>query len=168
MIIKTEPAHMTHSSCMFTFVIRSWSLSSIVNHFKIFEEKYKGISLYAFLLQEEGGIANKYIKTAKYYIDLYSKILGPYPYLKFALVENQQQTGYGMPSFTLMGSRIIRFPFILHSSYPHEILHNWWGNGVFADPEEGNWSEGLTAYLADHFLLELEGKGSQYLSLIHI
>ena len=113
-------------------------------------------------MQEEGDIANKYIQTAKYYIDLYSKILGPYPYSKFALVENSQQTGYGMPSFTLMGSRIIRFPFILHSSYPHEILHNWWGNGVFADPKEGNWSEGLTAYLADHFLLELKGKGSQY------
>lgn len=134
----------------------------VANQFKVFEEQYKGISLYAFLLQEEGDIANKYIKTAKYYIDLYSKILGPYPYSKFALVENSQQTGYGMPSFTLMGSRIIRFPFILHSSYPHEILHNWWGNGVFADPEDGNWSEGLTAYLADHFLLELKGKGSQY------
>ena len=23
---------------------------------------------------------------------------------------------------------MIRFPFILNSSYPHEILHNWWGN----------------------------------------
>tara|TARA_B100000686_G_scaffold149838_1_gene157138 strand:- start:587 stop:2734 length:2148 start_codon:yes stop_codon:yes gene_type:complete len=134
----------------------------IVNRYKVFEEQYKEISLYAFLLKEEENLANKYIETAKYYIDLYSKILGPYPYSKFALVENSQQTGYGMPSFTLMGSRIIRFPFILHSSYPHEILHNWWGNGVFPDPKDGNWSEGLTAYLADHFLLELKGKGSQY------
>ena len=31
-----------------------------------------------------------------------------------------------MPSFTLLGSSIIRFPFILNSSFPHEILHNWW------------------------------------------
>ena len=36
-----------------------------------------------------------------------------------------------MPSFTLLGSQVIRFPFILTSSYPHEILHNWWGNAVF-------------------------------------
>ena len=40
-----------------------------------------------------------------------------------------------MPSFTLLGPQIIRFPFILTSSYPHEILHNWWGNSVFVDYE---------------------------------
>ena len=134
----------------------------IGNQFNVYEEKYRGISLYAFLLQGEANLANKYIETAKYYIDFYSKLLGPYPYSKFALVENSQQTGYGMPSFTLMGSQIIRFPFILHSSFPHEILHNWWGNGVFTDSSSGNWSEGLTTYLADHLLLELKGKGSQY------
>ena len=38
-----------------------------------------------------------------------------------------------MPSFTLLGPQVIRFPFILTSSYPHEILHNWWGNSVFVD-----------------------------------
>jgi len=134
----------------------------IGNHFHVYEEKYGGITLYAFLLQGEAKLANKYIQTAKYYIDFYSKLLGSYPYSKFALVENPEQTGYGMPSFTLMGSRIIRFPFILHSSFPHEILHNWWGNGVFIDSSSGNWSEGLTTYLADHLLLELKGKGAQY------
>jgi hypothetical protein len=113
-------------------------------------------------LEEEEELAERYLQTAKGYIDFYSRLLGPYPYEKFALVENSRQTGYGMPSFTLMGSRIIRFPFILHSSYPHEILHNWWGNGVFPDMNEGSWSEGLTAYLADHLLLELKGKGSGY------
>ena len=43
-----------------------------------------------------------------------------------------------MPSFTLMGSRIIRFPFILHSSYPHEILHNW-GNGLIKTEVGSHW-----------------------------
>ena len=88
-------------------------------HFHVYEEKYGEIALYAFLLQGEANLANKYIQTAKYYIDFYSNLLGSYPYSKFALVENPQQIGFGMPSFTLMGSRIIRFPFILHSSFPH-------------------------------------------------
>ena len=57
-----------------------------------------------------------------------------------------------MPSFTLLGAKVIRLPFIVSSSYPHEILHNWWGNGVFVDVQQGNWCEGLTAYLADHLL----------------
>lgn len=134
----------------------------IGNKFHIYEAEHNGLNLYAFLLQKEDELAERYLQTAKSYIDFYSKLIGPYPYEKFALVENSRQTGYGMPSFTLMGSRIIRFPFILHSSYPHEILHNWWGNGVFPDLAQGNWSEGLTAYLADHLLLELKGKGGAY------
>ncbi len=134
----------------------------IGNKFHIYKADHDGLSLYAFLLKEEDGLASQYLETAKGYIDFYSRLIGPYPYEKFALIENSRQTGYGMPSFTLMGSKIIRFPFILHSSYPHEILHNWWGNGVFPDLGQGNWSEGLTAYLADHLLLELKGKGAPY------
>ena len=134
----------------------------IGNKFDIYTTVYNGLPLYVFLLQQEDALASKYLQAAKGYIDFYSKLIGPYPYKKFALIENSRQTGYGMPSFTLMGSRIIRFPFILHSSYPHEILHNWWGNGVLPDIKQGNWSEGLTAYLADHLLMELKGKGAPY------
>ena len=107
-------------------------------------------------------LANKYLDTATQYLEMYNKLLGPYPYKKFALVENFWETGYGMPSFTLLGSKVIRFPFILHSSFPHEILHNWWGNGVFVDFNSWNWSEGLTAYLSDHLVKEQRGQGLEY------
>ena len=93
---------------------------------------------------------------------MYRQLIGPYPYGKFALVENFWETGYGMPTFTLLGKEIIRFPFIINSSYPHEILHNWWGNSVFVDYETGNWCEGLTAYLADHLIQEQRGTGDEY------
>ena len=79
----------------------------------------------------------KYLDATAQYIEMYRELIGPYPYGKFALVENFWETGYGMPSFTLLGPRVIRFPFILASSYPHEILHNWWGNSVFVDYETG-------------------------------
>jgi aminopeptidase N len=77
-------------------------------------------------------------------------------------VENFWETGYGMPSYTLLGPQVIRFPFILSSSYPHEILHNWWGNSVFVDYDTGNWCEGLTAYMADHLVQEQRGRGDEY------
>ena len=93
---------------------------------------------------------------------MYDSLIGPYPYDKFAVVENFWETGYGMPSFTLLGPKVIRFPFILHSSYPHEILHNWWGNGVYIDYEAGNWGEGLTAYLADHAFAGDRGEDATY------
>ncbi len=116
----------------------------------------------AFLRTPDEGLANKYLETTAQYLEMYRSILGVYPYSKFALVENFWETGYGMPSFTLLGEKIIRFPFILHSSYPHELLHNWWGNSVYVDFEKGNWCEGLTAYMADHLIKEQRGRGMNY------
>ncbi len=116
----------------------------------------------AFLRTPDEGLANKYLETTAQYLEMYRSILGVYPYSKFALVENFWETGYGMPSFTLLGEKIIRFPFILHSSYPHELLHNWWGNSVYVDFESGNWCEGLTAYMADHLIKEQRGRGMNY------
>jgi hypothetical protein len=69
-------------------------------------------------------------------------------------VENFFPTGYGFPSFTLLGSSIIRLPFIIDTSFPHEIAHSWWGNAIQVDQREGNWSEGLVTYLADYLLKE--------------
>ena len=89
-------------------------------------------------------------------------MLPAYPYASFALVENFWETGYGMPGFTLLGPRVIRFPWILTSSYPHELLHNWWGNAVYVDYGRGNWCEGLTAYMADHLFAEQRGEGEIY------
>lgn len=116
----------------------------------------------AFLRQADGNLAERYLEATAQYLEMYRDLLGPYPYSKFALVENFWDTGYGMPSFTLLGERVIRFPFILHSSYPHELLHNWWGNGVFVDFPSGNWSEGLTTYMADHLVAEQRGQGADY------
>ena len=115
-----------------------------------------------YLRGKDDALAAKYLQATARYIEMYRALIGPYPYGKFALVENFWETGYGMPSFTLLGPQIIRFPFILTSSYPHEILHNWWGNSVFVDYASGNWCEGLTAYLADHLLKEQIGAGAQY------
>ncbi len=116
----------------------------------------------AFLRTPDASLAQQYLETTGQYLAMYRDLIGPYPYSKFALVENFWETGYGMPSFTLLGTKVIRLPFILHSSYPHEILHNWWGNGVYIDPRDGNWSEGLTAYLADHLIKAQRGTAVAY------
>ncbi|HSQ06762.1 MAG TPA: M1 family aminopeptidase [Chromatiaceae bacterium] len=115
-----------------------------------------------YLRQSDPNLADRYLEATATYLDLYSRLLGPYPYAKFALVENFWESGYGMPSFTLLGPQVIRLPFIVETSYPHEVLHNWWGNGVYVDYANGNWSEGLTAYLADHLLAERRDGGDAY------
>ncbi|MGD9020574.1 MAG: M28 family peptidase [Lysobacterales bacterium] len=134
----------------------------IAAQFTEYEYAMGNVKAMAFLREKDDGLANKYLETTAQYMEMYRELVGPYPYSKFALVENFWETGYGMPSFTLLGPQIIRFPFILHSSYPHELLHNWWGNGVFVDFETGNWCEGLTAYMADHLIAEQRGTGAEY------
>ena len=121
--------------------------------FKVYEsrpdlEKPKAM---VYLRADDPKLAQQYLDATHQYLEQYSRMFGDYPYAKFATVESFWETGWGMPSFTLLGTRVMRLPFILHSSFPHEILHNWWGNGVYVDSREGNWSEGLTAYLADHY-----------------
>jgi aminopeptidase N len=129
---------------------------------RVYRDSAGAVETLVYIHEKDDALAAKYLEATAQYIEMYRALLGPYPYGKFALVENFWETGYGMPSFTLLGPQIIRFPFILASSYPHEILHNWWGNSVFVDYESGNWCEGLTSYLADHLIQEQRGKGGEY------
>jgi hypothetical protein len=87
---------------------------------------------------------------------LYQDLFGPYPFDKFAVVENFFPTGFGFPSYTLIGGRVLRLPFIIHTSLGHEIAHCWWGNGVRVDYASGNWSEALTTYVADYLYKEMK------------
>jgi len=120
------------------------------------------VEVCALLRSEDPALAGRYLAATKRYLTMYEGLLPPYPYPSFALVENFWETGYGMPGFTLLGPKVIRFPWILTSSYPHELLHNWWGNSVYVDMAGGNWCEGLTAYMADHLLAEQRGEGVVY------
>ena len=134
----------------------------IAGKYQVYQKKTPVATAQIYLRNPDPGLAEKYLDATEFYLSLYQKLLGDYPYAKFALVENFWESGYGMPSFTLLGPRVIRLPFIIHTSYPHEILHNWWGNGVYVNYASGNWSEGLTSYLADHLIKEQQGKGADY------
>jgi len=130
----------------------------VAGPYELREETHRGVAIQTFTYgNDDEEICRTYLDATRDYLDLYTERIGPYPFAKFALVENFWQTGYGMPSFTLLGDRVIRLPFIVRTSYGHEILHNWWGNGVFVDWESGNWCEGLTVYGADYLYKEREG-----------
>ncbi|HTN42438.1 MAG TPA: M1 family aminopeptidase [Nitrospiria bacterium] len=130
--------------------------------FTEYDRSAGAIQVMAFLRTPDAELADRYLEAGATDLEMYEKLLGPYPYRKFAVVENFWETGYGLPSLTLLGSAVLRLPFILDSSYPHEILHNWWGNGVFVDEAKGNWSEGLTTYMADYLIQEQRGAASAY------
>jgi len=138
------------------------AIQLIAAPFVEYQENHASLTASVYLRQPDPALAQKYLHASFLYIDFYQHLFGDYPYAKFATVENTWNSGFGLPSYTLLGSQILRFPFILNSSFPHEILHNWWGNSVYVDYDKGNWSEGLTAYLADHLMKEQEGSAAQY------
>jgi aminopeptidase N len=96
-------------------------------------------------------LADEYLQAAEGYIRLYSEQIGAYPFSEFSVVSSPLPTGFGMPTLTYLGVDVLRLPFIKSTSLGHEVLHNWWGNGVYVDYEGGNWCEGLTTFMADYY-----------------
>ncbi len=126
----------------------------------VVQEKAEGIVKAAtYFFPGTAHLAEAYLDAIIRYMTLYEKLFGPYPFDRFAVVENFLPTGYGFPSYTLLGSSVIRLPFIMDTSLGHEIAHCWWGNGVYVDYENGNWSEALTTYVADYLYKERASPG---------
>jgi hypothetical protein len=121
----------------------------------VVHEKAVGkVTAATYLLPDTVALSGPYLDAIARYISFYDGLFGPYPFEKFAVVENFFPTGYGFPSYTLLGGTVIRLPFIIHTSLGHEIAHCWWGNGVLVDMSQGNWCEGLTTYVADYLYKE--------------
>ena len=98
----------------------------------------------------ERQLADAYLRDSARYIAHYSERIGAYPFTEFSVVASPLPTGFGMPTLTYLGEQVLCLPFIRASSLGHEVLHNWWGNGVQVDYASGNWSEGLTTFMADY------------------
>lgn len=99
-----------------------------------------------------------YLEAVERHLARYEALIGPYPYDSFTVVSSPTPTGFGMPTMTYLGIQVLRLPFIRDTSLAHEVLHNWWGNGVFPDYASGNWSEGLTTFMADYAHAEQQGE----------
>jgi uncharacterized iron-regulated protein len=134
----------------------------VAGNFKVVKENLGDISIYAYFFPEDVSLAKAYIAHARTYLEMYSRLLVPYPYKRFSIVENIQTTGYSMPTFTLLGQEVVRLPFIVRTSLGHEITHQWFGNYVYADFAKGNWLEAITTYLSDYRYEEQKGKGWEY------
>lgn len=161
-VSESQPASERGDERRFTAAHPSDGLHLVAGPWTRTRTRVGDVVLETLLRAPDPSLSQRYLEVGRQYLTMYQELLGPYPWPRFSVVENFWETGYGMPSFTLLGPKVIRFPFLLHSSFPHELLHNWWGNGVYVDERGGNWSEGLTAYLADHLVQEQRGRGEEY------
>ncbi len=138
------------------------ALTLVANRFVKAQRDWKDpsgtlVEVAAYLLPDNAPLAGEYLEASVRYLGLYAGLLGPYPFPKFAVVENFFPSGLGMPSFTLLGGGVIKRHYVQPYALGHEIVHSWIGNHVFNDVEQGNWVEGLTTYLANYYHEELTG-----------
>ena len=120
------------------------------------ERMHGDLRLRAYLHPEQAALADDYLDLTARTIDAQSERIGPYPFAGFAIVSAPLPVGLGFPGLTYIGRQVLPLPFIRAQSLPHEILHNWWGNGVRVG-EGGNWAEGLTTFMADYAAAEARG-----------
>ncbi|MHC4083043.1 MAG: M1 aminopeptidase family protein [Planctomycetota bacterium] len=102
---------------------------------------------------EHKTLAPMFVDAACAYLDLYTPLLGVFPYQRFSIVENFFSSGFAYPGFTVLGPRVVGMAprSLMPGFLDHELLHNWWGNGVYLDPEDGNWCEALASLGANYF-----------------
>ncbi len=120
-----------------------------------------GITVSTYLYPEDAGFSEDYIKRSIDYFEKYKKIFGFIPFEKFTIAEAPFPAGYSMPTFTLIGRQIIDKPFVLDNSLGHEIVHQWFGNYVYA-PYQGNWAEGLTTFYSDYLYARERNEDALY------
>ncbi len=122
----------------------------------------EGLTVATWFFKEDQELSQEYLNSAKEYILRYEREIGPFPYTHYAIVSNRLPTGFGMPTFTLLGQMVLRLPFIKGTSLGHEIVHSWFGNSIDLAENSGNWCEGLTTYLADFSHAEAQGEGIKH------
>lgn len=103
-------------------------------------------------------LAAGYLDSAARHLARYDREIGPYAFDAYSIVSSPLPTGFGMPGLAYIGRQVLRLPFIRAISLRHEVLHDWWGNGVVPDYAHGNWAEGLTTLLADYAHREEQGE----------
>ncbi|MGE5130485.1 MAG: M1 family metallopeptidase, partial [Sphingomonadaceae bacterium] len=122
----------------------------VVREKLVAREAAEPLRLRTYFYPELAPLAGDYLADSARYIARYAKEIGSYPFAGFSVVASPLPVGFGMPTLTYIGSQVLRLPFIRATSLGHEVLHNWWGNGVYVDYAHGNWSEGLTTFMADY------------------
>lgn len=131
--------------------------SLFAGRWEVRERMHGPLRLRTYVEAELAGLSDDLLDLTQRSIDVYSARIGAYPFAGFAIVSAPLPVGLGFPGLTYIGRGVLPLPFVRGQSLAHEILHNWWGNGVRVDYARGNWCEGLTTYMADYAAAEARG-----------
>lgn len=161
----THTVHENQRVSTWQINVPSEALTLVANRFVKRHREWQGVEIATYFFPQDAALSSDYLQAAIRYLEFYTGLLGPYPFPKFAIVENFFPSGIGLPSFTLLGSEVIKRGYTQPYSLGHEIVHSWMGNSVFNDFSKGNWVEGLTTYLANYYYEEIHSSPQTALGL---
>ena len=128
--------------------------------YQLRERRSNGLRLRTYFHAELDLLSEMYLDAADAYIQRFQAVIGEYPYSDFHIISAPIPVGLGFPNLTYVGRQVIPLPFMRTRSLAHEVLHNWWGNGIAVDYAGGNWAEGLTTFMADYALERDKGEAA--------
>ncbi|MFG0252259.1 MAG: M1 family metallopeptidase [Phycisphaerales bacterium JB038] len=119
-----------------------------------------GVEIVVHTSEGNARLAPMFLGAAQEYLALYEPLLGPYPYQRFTIMENFFSSGFAYPGFTLMDGRVLGMGprALMPGLLDHEMLHAWWGNGVYVSDGDGNWCEAITSHHANMSRYGLQGE----------
>ena len=141
---------------LFEYTAPAEGIDLMAGPYEVHEQLRDRVRIRAYFYPQLASLAPAYLQDSARYLERYSGAIGAYPFSEFSVVASPLPSGFGMPTLTYIGAQVLKLPFIRASSLGHEVLHNWWGNGVLVDYAHGNWSEGLTTFMADYAYKEDE------------
>ena len=120
---------------------------------------HDGITLHAVVAPGKAAVAEDILAASAEYLDRYQPLIGDYPFSEFTVLEAFFSSGFAFPTCTqIAGSQLSEYKqYRRHGYLDHELLHNWWGNGILLDPDDGNWCEGLASYMGNYAGHVLDG-----------
>ncbi|WP_298984512.1 M1 family aminopeptidase [uncultured Roseibium sp.] len=152
---ETETASSFSATFIANFALEPPSV--FIGPYSVAERDKSEIRLRTYFHEDIHEFSDQYLAKSEAYLNRFSTEIGRYPYQDFHVVSSPLPVGLGFVNLAYVGRMIVPLPFMQGRSLAHEVLHNWWGNGVFVDYREGNWAEGLTTYMADYALAADEG-----------
>ncbi|ASP34564.1 M1 family metallopeptidase [Labrenzia sp. VG12] len=155
--LREETSSENGNTAIFEQALSLEPPSLFVGPYEVGESHVGSTRLRTYFPERLADYSDQYLDTAGKYLADFGTEIGAYPFEDFHIISSPLPVGLGYPNLTYIGEMIVPLPFMQGQSLAHEILHNWWGNGVQVDYGSGNWAEGLTTYMADYGLAREKG-----------
>ena len=107
------------------------------NRYQIREEQVDGVLLRTLLTADMAEYATPLMEQAKMLLARYQKLFGPYPFKRLTIAEAPTSSSLSYPGYILITRKNIK-DLPEDRTLAHEIVHEWFGNGVFISWKTGN------------------------------